>query len=73
MPGLLCLATCGALRCRERCRAQPCPAHTRPPAHALLPPQASAEDELRKMTSGMTAGDAIKRILLAAKDKDYFR
>ncbi|KAL4423006.1 hypothetical protein ABPG77_005486 [Micractinium sp. CCAP 211/92] len=35
--------------------------------------QASAEDELRKMTSGMTAGDAIKRILLAAKDKDYFR
>ena len=38
---------------------------------ALL--QASAEDELRKLSTGMTAGDAIKRILLAAKDKDYFR
>lgn len=35
--------------------------------------QASAEDELRKMTTGMTAGDAIKRILLAVKDRDYFR
>ena len=38
---------------------------------ALL--QASAEDALRKLSTGMTAGDAIKRILLAAKDKDYFR
>ncbi|KAL4451941.1 hypothetical protein ABPG75_007603 [Micractinium tetrahymenae] len=35
--------------------------------------QASEEDELRKLSTGMTAGDAIKRILLAAKDKDYFR
>lgn len=25
------------------------------------------------MTTGMTAGDAIKRILLAVKDRDYFR
>lgn len=31
------------------------------------------EEELRKLDTGMTAGDAIKRILLAAKDKDYFR
>ena len=36
-------------------------------------PQANEEEQLRKLSSGMTAGDAIKRILLAAKDRDYFR
>ncbi|EFN55938.1 hypothetical protein CHLNCDRAFT_145221 [Chlorella variabilis] len=34
---------------------------------------ANEEEQLRKLSSGMTAGDAIKRILLAAKDRDYFR
>jgi hypothetical protein len=28
---------------------------------------------LRKLTTSMTAADAIRRILLATKDKDYFR
>lgn len=45
--------------------------------HILLTPcclsQASEEEGLRKLSSGMTAADAIKRILLAHKDKDYFR
>ncbi len=31
------------------------------------------EENLRKMTDGMTAKDAIQRILLADKDRDYFR
>jgi hypothetical protein len=36
--------------------------------------QQVGDDELmRRMTAGMTAGDAIKRILLAEKDRDYFR
>jgi DnaJ family protein C protein 8 len=35
--------------------------------------QASAEDGMRRMTAGMTAADAITRILLADRDKDYFR
>lgn len=35
--------------------------------------QRTEEEELRKMNTGMTAADAIKRILLAYKDKDYFR
>lgn len=35
--------------------------------------KATEEDGLRKLSTGMTAGDAIKRILLAAKDRDYFR
>jgi hypothetical protein len=35
--------------------------------------QKYAEDELRKAKEGMTAADAIQRILLAYKDKDYFR
>jgi hypothetical protein len=35
--------------------------------------QKNEESELRKLSSNMTAGDAIKRILLAAKDRDFFR
>ena len=35
--------------------------------------QRDEEHELRSLTSGMSAADAIKRILLAQKDKDYFR
>ncbi|PRW57043.1 Heat shock N-terminal [Chlorella sorokiniana] len=35
--------------------------------------QVSEEASLRKMTTGMTASDAIKRMLLAHKDRDYFR
>ena len=31
------------------------------------------EDALRKVEGGMSAGDAIQRILLAHKDRDYFR
>lgn len=43
---------------------------------SLLPlclPQVSEEASLRKMTTGMTASDAIRRMLLAYKDRDYFR
>lgn len=46
-----------------------CPVDALP--HSL--PQVSEEDSLRKMTGGMTASDAIKRMLLAYKDRDYFR
>jgi len=35
--------------------------------------QRTEEDQLRKMTDDMTAKDAIQRILLADKDRDYFR
>lgn len=35
--------------------------------------QVDEEKELRELGTGMTAGDAIRRILLADKDKDYFR
>ena len=35
--------------------------------------QKSQEEEMRGLKEGMTAADAIKRILLAYKDKDYFR
>ena len=31
------------------------------------------EQQLRSKATGMTAADAIQRILLAAKDRDYFR
>ena len=35
--------------------------------------QRAEEEQLREIKGGMTAGDAIKRILLADKDRDYFR
>lgn len=35
--------------------------------------QANDEAAMRKLDTGMTASDAIQRMLLAAKDKDYFR
>jgi curved DNA-binding protein CbpA len=35
--------------------------------------QRTEEDQLRKLTDDMTAKDAIQRILLADKDRDYFR
>lgn len=67
-----------SLLARHDCLLPPCPGKARPspPLSDPLPAalsQASEEDELRKLTTGMTAGDAIKRILLAAKDRDYFR
>ena len=46
---------------------------TCPPAWSPARAQADEEEELRKSSTNMTAADAIKRILLAAKDKDYFR
>ena len=48
----------------------PLPCHHLPPCCLL---QVSEEESLRKMTAGMTASDAIKRMLLAYKDRDYFR
>jgi hypothetical protein len=39
----------------------------------LVVPQASEEERLRKLSTSMTAGDAIKRMLLASRDRDYFR
>lgn len=49
-----------------------CPPNPHSSLRAVAP-QASEEEELRRKTEGMTAADAIKRILLAQKDKDYFR
>lgn len=43
---------------------------------ASLPKKRTAaddEDDLRKTAAPMTAADAMSRILLAWKDKDYFR
>lgn len=43
------------------------------PARRYAKKQRTEEDALRGIKEGMTARDAIKRILLAYKDKDYFR
>ncbi|KAH7622465.1 putative DnaJ-like protein subfamily C member 8 [Nannochloris sp. 'desiccata'] len=43
------------------------------PEHRKQKRQRTVEDQLRKMTDDMTAKDAIQRILLADKDRDYFR
>lgn len=41
--------------------------------HQQVVKERNKEDDLRKISTDMTASDAIQRIILAGKDKDYFR
>ena len=76
-----CRCICTPTQAFRRARSLPHPPHPGSAGHPLLMPsllplclpQVSEEASLRKMTTGMTASDAIKRMLLAYKDRDYFR
>lgn len=43
------------------------------PERDIQTKEKSSEEEMRKLKTTMTVSDAIRRILLADKDKDYFR